>query len=83
MTSESAHETTICEIALWQTDYQEQMANSRLIAAAPNMLSALKSLIACYGGNDETRPVRALGDAMQAVHDATRPEDDDDRESEP
>ena len=37
-------EDSICEIALWITDYEEQSANARLIAAAPELLAALKKV---------------------------------------
>lgn len=33
---------TICHMGLWTVDYDEQLANMRLIAAAPDMYEALK-----------------------------------------
>ena len=36
---------SICDIALWNVDYDEQMANARLIAAAPELLASCRSLI--------------------------------------
>lgn len=36
---------SICDVALWNTDYEEQIANARLIAAAPLLLDALKGLL--------------------------------------
>lgn len=38
----SLGDDTICEIALWNVDYATQVANARLIAAAPDMLEALE-----------------------------------------
>ena len=34
-------DVTICDIALWNCDYEEQVANGHLIAAAPDLLEAI------------------------------------------
>ena len=52
---------------------QEQMANARLIAAAPDLLSALQDMLACVYDeerNDET--IKAVEAARTAIAKATR-----------
>lgn len=39
-------DVTICDIALWTVDYQGQMANGHLIAAAPDLYAALEVMTA-------------------------------------
>jgi hypothetical protein len=53
---------------------QEQMANARLIAAAPDLLSALQDmLLCCYDEELDDQTIKAVEAARTAIAKATRP----------
>ncbi len=50
---------------------EENLANARLIAAAPELLTACYSLLACCGAGDKTAENAARTQAMAAIAKAT------------
>ena len=61
-------ELRIAELAPWEKRHISEMtANARLIAAAPDMLTALNGMLTFYGMNEDSHH-----ETQRAVHNAAR-----------
>lgn len=69
------HSATIANIPVRATiPPEEQRANARLIAAAPDLLEALREmLLCCYDEERDDQTIAAVESARTAIAKATRP----------